>query len=117
MEKQMREHITLANIGHVKYIKTHTSGKLNAVWVHNNYGQGTGIAVSQTASSEFEGTYQVTYFDMHGLEVAHLDLKIVKSGDVFNLTWLKNNAITSLGVGMIHENALCVGYCDTNLPS
>ncbi|KAF7771475.1 hypothetical protein PCIT_a4061 [Pseudoalteromonas citrea] len=109
----MIECSTLTNIGHVKYTKTQTSRTLKAVWVHNDYGQGTGVAVAKTCTSEFEGTYQVTYLDIHETEVAYLDLKIVKSGDIFHLTWSKNQKVTSLGIGMIHENALCAGYYDT----
>ncbi len=52
----------MSNIGHVQYSKDDVTGELNAVWVHDDYGRGTGLATGNT-NHKFEGNYQIKYFD------------------------------------------------------
>jgi len=101
----------LSNIGHVQYSKGNVTGELKAVWVHDDYGRGTGLATGNT-TSKFEGTYQIKYFDMGGILLAELDLEIINNGSSYNVTWSKNGLVTSIGIGMENSKVLSVGYYD-----
>jgi hypothetical protein len=37
-------------------------GELKAVWIHADYGHGTGLAIG-AQSTKFEGKYEIKYFD------------------------------------------------------
>ena len=105
----------MANIGHVQYQKGNQSGELKAVWTHDDYGCGTGLATDITTgepNSTFAGNYQIQYFDNEGSLQAELDLEIQKRNGCFALTWRKNGAITSIGIGIETANVLSAGYYD-----
>ena len=102
----------MANIGHVQYQKGEQSGELKAVWTHDDYGRGTGLATGLTTNSTFAGLYQIQYFDNIGNLQAKLDLEIEKSDHCYKLTWRKNGTITSIGIGIENANVLSAGYYD-----
>lgn len=105
----------MANIGHVQYQKGDQSGELKAVWTHDDYGCGTGIATGITtseANSTFAGNYQIQYFDNEDNLQAELDLEIKKNNHHYKLTWRKNGTITSIGIGIENANVLSAGYYD-----
>lgn len=103
--------IKLSNIGHVQYSKGDVTGELKAVWVHDDYGRGTGLATGN-ANSEFEGNYQIKYFDENSIFLAELDLEIINNGSSYNVTWSKSGRVTSVGIGMENASTLTVGYYD-----
>jgi len=103
--------IKLSNIGHVQYSKGDATGELKAIWVHDDYGKGTGLATGNEGY-KFEGNYHIKYFDEDGILLAELDLEIINNGSSYNVTWSKHGIVTSLGIGMINSNILSVGYYD-----
>ncbi len=116
----------MANIGHVQYSKGDVSGELKAVWIHDDYGSGTGLAIGNTSSefeganferanfegASFEGKYQIKYFDESGSLMAELDLEIINNGNFYKVTWSKVGVVTSIGIGQETSNVLSVGYYD-----
>ena len=101
----------MSNIGHVQYSKGDVTGELKAVWVHDDYGRGTGLATGNE-NSEFEGNYQIKYFDENSILLAELDLEIINNGSSYNVTWSKGGRVTSVGIGMENSSTLSVGYYD-----
>jgi len=101
----------MANIGHVQYQKGANIGELTAVWVHDDYGYGTGKATGGT-NTAFEGCYQIQYFDDKGTLQAELDLEVRKTEYCYNLTWRNKGKITSIGIGLESAGILSVGYHD-----
>ncbi|WP_028772704.1 hypothetical protein [Shewanella waksmanii] len=101
----------MPNIGHVQYCKGDKPNELKAVWVHADYGQGTGLAIGDS-NTHFEGNYLIEYFDESGTVLAKLDLEIVSNGTSFHLTWRKDGGVTSLGVGLESSGILSAGYYD-----
>jgi len=103
--------IKLSNIGHVQYSKGDVTGELKAVWLHEDNGRGTCLATGST-NSEFEGNYQIKYFDENSILLAELDLEIINNGSRYNLTWSKGGLVTSVGIAMENSSTLFVGYYD-----
>jgi len=101
----------MSNIGHVQYTKSDVLGELKAVWVHDDYGMGTGLATGND-NSKFEGSYQIQYFDEAKVLVAELELEITHLGDTYKVTWSNNGVVSSIGIGMERDNVLSVGYYD-----
>ncbi|MCJ8337354.1 MAG: hypothetical protein MJK10_02690 [Pseudomonadales bacterium] len=101
----------MSNIGHVQYFKGDNPGELKAAWVHADYGRGTGLAVGD-ANANFAGNYQIRYFAENGSLVAELDLEIISNGHSYELTWSKEGAVTSIGIGMENSEVLSAGYYD-----
>ncbi len=101
----------MSNIGSVQYSKSDIIGELNAIWVHADYGHGTGLATGGS-STDFGGKYQIRYFNEKGACVAELDLEIIKNEHRYDLTWSKNGIVTSIGIGMENSNTLSAGYYD-----
>ncbi len=101
----------MSNIGHVQYSKGDYAGELKAIWVHADYGRGTGLATGGS-SNGFEGKYRIEYFDENGISQAEVDLEISFNGHSYDLTWSKDGNITGIGVGMEISNILAAGYYD-----
>lgn len=99
----------MSNIGHVQYSRSDNLTDFRAVWVHAEYGHGTGLAVGES-NAEFEGVYQIKYFDENGTLLAERDLEIVKNEHNFELTWSENGVVRS--IGMKNSNILTAGYYD-----
>ena len=101
----------MSNIGSVQYSKGDKVGELRAIWVHADYGQGTGLAIGEP-NTTFEGKYQIRYFDGNGEFLTALDLEIVKNEHCYNLSWSKNGVLISIGIGIENSNILSAGYYD-----
>ncbi|KGJ93997.1 hypothetical protein [Colwellia psychrerythraea] len=101
----------MSNIGHVRYSKGDKAGELKAVWIHDDCGQGTGLAIGDS-NTKFEGKYQIKYFDENGTLQAERDLEIINNGNSYKLTWSKNGVVTCVGIGMENSNILSAGYYD-----
>lgn len=102
------------NIGCVLYKKDKEPGTLNANWCHSEYGIGTGIATGGSAD-DFDGHYQIRYFDENGNLQAERELDISKDGNYYKVSWLNNGEITSYGIGLVNSEGLSVGYRDIEI--
>jgi len=101
----------VSNIGHVQYFKGDKAGELKALWIHADYGAGTGLAIGGS-TARFEGNYQIQYFDESGSLLIELDLEIISNGHRYDLTWSKDGIVTSIGIGLENSNTLSAGYYD-----
>ncbi len=70
---------------------------------------GTGHARGDTANG-FPGDYEITYYYPDGSVSAELDLKIERSGDVFEFSYLKDGSLLLFGVGLETDDGLVGGY-------
>lgn len=101
----------MANIGHVQYIKGTNKDQLLAVWMHSDYGSGTGRAHGKI-SSGFEGHYDITYYDDQNAKLTDLKLEIKKDDDRYFLTWRNSNKVISFGIGLVNCDVLSASYID-----
>jgi sporulation protein YlmC with PRC-barrel domain len=101
----------MSNIGSVQYSKGDKIGELKAVWIHADYGHGTGLAIGDP-NTKFEGKYQIKYFDENGSFLTDLDLEIIKNDQRYDLSWSRNGVVTSIGIGIENSNTLSAGYYD-----
>ncbi|GAA0819477.1 hypothetical protein KO495_02945 [Colwellia sp. D2M02] len=101
----------MSNIGSVQYSKGNKVGELKAVWIHSDYGNGTGSATG-SQSATFEGKYEIEYFDCNGLSLTVLNLEIIKNAQRYDLSWSKNGVVTSIGIGVVNSGVLSAGYYD-----
>ena len=99
------------NVGSVVYNKTRSPGTLIARWNYGNRFGGPGLATGGPAEG-FEGDFHVRYFNDDGSFSDEYDLKIVKTGSSFDVSWLVRGVVQARGVGMLVEegNALAVGW-------
>ncbi len=101
----------MSNIGSVQYSKGDKVGELKAVWIHSDYGNGTGSATG-SLSAKFEGKYEIKYFDNNGSFLTVLELEIIKNDQRYDLSWSKNGVVTSIGIGVANSGLLSAGYYD-----
>jgi hypothetical protein len=73
---------------------------------------GTGIAKGDT-SNGFPGKYDVTYSNADGNEVDSYDLKIEKTGSIYELFWRKDGELLFVGVGIETSDGMAVGWRKT----
>jgi len=99
----------VTNIGFVLYTKSPAPGTLNARWLYAGKYSGPGIATGGPKEG-FAGHYHVRYFYDSGEFSDEYDLVIEKTGDVYNVSWITNNKLSAVGVGMEVENGLAVGW-------
>jgi hypothetical protein len=99
----------LPNVGFVLYTKSPAPGTLNARWMYSTKYSGPGIATGGPKTG-FAGSYHVRYFYDSGEFSDEYDLVIVKTGDVYKVSWLTNGEVEAIGVGMEVENGLAVGW-------
>ena len=87
-------------------------GEIEAVWYSTRYpGEkcGTGLARGDT-SGGFPGEYRISYFFPDGTLSAELDLKIEKSGDVYDLAYIEDGETLLVGAGFETPEGLVAGY-------
>ena len=97
------------NIGFVLYTKSPAPGTLNARWLYAGKYSGPGIATGGPKEG-FAGRYHVRYFYDSGEFSDEYDLVIEKTGDIYNVSWITNNKVSAVGVGMEVESGLAVGW-------
>ena len=97
------------NIGFVLYTKSYAPGTLNARWIYEGKYSGPGIATGGPKEG-FAGRYHVRYFYDSGKFSDEYDLVIEKSQDVYKVSWITNDKVSAVGVGMEVENGLAVGW-------
>ena len=98
-----------SNIGFVLYTKSHAPGTLNARWMYANKYSGPGIATGGPKEG-FAGRYHVRYFYDSGKFSDEYDLVIEKTGDTYKASWITNDTVAAVGVGMEVDNSLAVGW-------
>ena len=99
----------VSNIGFVLYTKSSVPGTLNAIWIYGKKHRGTGIATGGPKEG-YVGRYLVRYFDKNGDFSDEYDLVIEKIGDIYEVSWLTDDKLLAVGVGMEVENGLAVGW-------
>ena len=98
-----------SNIGFVLYTKGDSAGTLNARWMYTTAYSGPGVATGGPAEG-FAGQYHVRYFYKSGEFSDEYDLVIRKSGDLYDVSWLTDGNVRAVGVGMVVDKGLAVGW-------
>ena len=101
----------VVNVGFVIYTKSRTPGTLNATWNYGNRFGGPGLATGGPDEG-FAGDFHVRYYNNDGSFSDEYDLKIVRTGTSYEVTWLVEGKVRARGVGMPVEdgNSLAVGW-------
>ena len=97
------------NVGYGIYTKGATRGTLNATWNYANVWSGKGTATG-VSKDGFAGKYHIKYYYENGEFSDEYDLIIEKSGDGYKASWITNGKLSAVGVGMMVENGLAVGW-------
>ena len=98
-----------SNIGFALYTTSPSPGTLNAVWMYGTKYRGPGIATGGPKEG-FAGKYHVRYFYESGEFSDEYDLIIEKNADGYKASWFTNGKLSAVGVGMVVDNALAVGW-------
>jgi hypothetical protein len=96
-------------VGFVLYTKSPAPGTLNARWILGDIAAGPGIATGGPKEG-FVGRYHVRYFYDSGEFSDEYDLVIEKTADTYHVSWLVNDELRAIGVGMEVDNGLAVGW-------
>lgn len=102
----------MIDIGVVYYHMASTKDTVDAIWYTSRLDMkmtGRGVAKGDT-SSGFPGDYVITYFYPDGSEADTFDLKIEKTGPVYDLFYRKNGKLLFIGVGIETSDGLAAGY-------
>lgn len=97
------------NIGTVIYSHGKIEGTLDAVWYHDELGNGYGFAEGGCGKS-FEGEFNISYYNNNGNLLAERKLIIKKEGGHYNLSWLNDGKITAAGRGIELDGKLAAGW-------
>lgn len=98
-----------SNIGFAMYSKSPSPGTLNAVWMYGTKYRGSGIATGGPKEG-YAGKYHVRYFYESGEFSDEYDLILEKFEGGFKASWITKGKLSAVGVGMVVENALAVGW-------
>lgn len=102
------------DIGCVIY--TETKSGIKAEWIfseNKNINKGFGIGTRITklnTLNRFEGTFEIEYTDINGVKSPKLELVISFQAGYYYLTWINNNTTTDIGIGLLNDGKLSVGY-------
>lgn len=96
------------NVGFVIYTLGDQPGTLNAVWGHQINGGGTEKAVGGKGSG-YAGTYHITYYNREGRKLVENTLEITSEAEDYDLTWYKDGAIVTRGIGRETPAGLIAG--------
>ncbi|MBI5601800.1 MAG: hypothetical protein HY879_00435 [Deltaproteobacteria bacterium] len=102
----------MIDIGVVYYRMGATGNTIEATWYTSRLEKketGRGTATGDT-SNGFPGDYVVTYLYPDGSEAGTFDLKIEKTGPIYDLSYSKNGEILFVGVGVETSDGLAAGY-------
>lgn len=102
----------MIDIGVVYYRINHTGNQIDATWYTSRLERketGKGIARGDI-SNGFSGDYVVTYFLPDGNEAGTFDLKIERTGNVYDLSYSRNGELLFVGVGIETSDGLAAGY-------
>ena len=97
----------------VGYYRIRPSGNaIDAIWYTSRLPKkevGRGIALGDT-SGGFPGDYIVTYYYPDGREAGTFDLKIERTGPVYDLSYSKDGKLLFIGVGIDTPDGMAIGY-------
>jgi hypothetical protein len=102
----------MMDVGVVYYRMNPIFDTLDAIWYTSRLDKketGRGIARGDI-SNGFPGSYVVTYFYPDGSEAGTFDLKIEKTGPVYDLSHSKDGEQLFVGVGIETSDGLAAGY-------
>lgn len=102
----------MIDIGVVYYRMVPTKNTIDATWYTSRLDKkqtGKGVAKGDT-SNGFPGDYVVTYFYPDGSEAGTFDLKIEKTGPVYDPSYRKNGKLLFVGVVIETPDGLAAGY-------
>jgi len=102
----------MIDIGIVYYRMGRSENTIDATWYTSRLDKkeiGKGIARGNT-SNGFPGDYVVTYLYPDGSEAGTFDLKITKTGLVYDLSYSRNGKLLFLGVGIDTPDGMAAGY-------
>lgn len=97
------------DIGFVLCTKSSAPGTLNARWIFTDQYRGPGIATGGPREG-FAGRYHVRCFLEDGAFSDEVDLRIERSGDVDEATWLADGQVQAVDVGMEVDDGLAIGW-------
>jgi hypothetical protein len=100
---------TGANIGFALYALGEIPGTLDARWSYENAYSGSGLATGGPKQG-FVGDFHIRYFLESGEFSDEYDLQIRLAGDLYDVTWVADGAISAVGVGMEVGPRLAVGW-------
>ena len=101
--------MTGSNIGFAVYAIGATAGTLDARWSFENVYSGSGQATGGPEEG-FVGDFHIRYFFENGDFSDEYDLQIRKDGDLYDVLWLVDGAVSAFGVGMEVGSCLAVGW-------
>lgn len=100
------------SIGCVVYTKESETGILIAKWTslkESGIKTGTGNAMG-AKGSQFEGDYQIQYYNNAGEPTSKFDLKIEKNNEKYLIYWIQNEEVKYYGIGQIENGKLIAGW-------
>jgi len=106
----------MIDIGVVYYRITPTGKTIDATWYTSRLDKketGRGIAKGDT-SNGFPGDYMITYFYPDGSEAGTFDLKIEKTGPIYDLSYSKDGELLFIGVGIETSDGMAAGFRKTD---
>jgi hypothetical protein len=99
----------------VAYYRIKAVNEIDAIWYTSRQDKreiGTGIAKGDT-SKGFPGNYKITYFNPDGSESGTYDLKIDKTGSIYDLSYHKDGELFFVGVGIETSDGMAAGWRKT----
>ncbi len=102
----------MMDIGIVYYRIRPSGDAIDATWYTSRLPEketGKGLAMGDT-SGGFPGEYIITYFYPDGREAGTFDLKIERTGPIYDLTWSKNGELLVIGVGIDTSDGMAAGF-------
>lgn len=103
----------MIDVGVVQYQLNRVEKRMHAVWYSSTLDTnktGTGITELCDVDNGFSGTYKIQYTDHLGKNLGVFDLRIEKSGEIYELYWMKNDRVIFVGVGIETPEGLSAGW-------
>lgn len=103
----------MIDIGVVQYRLNHVEKRMHAVWYSTTLEtkfKGTGITEICDTDNGFSGDYKICYVDHAGKNLGSFDLRIEQIGEIYELSWRKNNRVMFVGVGIETPEGLSAGW-------
>ena len=102
----------MVNYGVGFYFKEKNKDCIKAIWSSSQLNSteiGTGIVKGDT-SNGFHGDYLVSYYHPNGNNAGTFDLKIVKSGFKYDLSWSQDGQQKYVGIGIDTPTGMAISY-------
>jgi len=102
-------------IGVVIYRLSKDGQSLTAEWYHTDVGSnfvGSGVA-TRIRGINFEGEFEISYFDADGTPAGQFRLRIEKQEDIYSLSWFNGEVKHFEGIGIETVFGLVAGWNHT----